>query len=176
MTVNVFTKSIGDLRRWQVGEPVYARKLNRSVDTLNALVRGVASPRQTPINPQGGQEPGGFVRLTFRILGYNELICDTLDGESLVVAKPWQLQRTPFAGVSWGGVTYTFVSPSQRLAFKGETEETQVIIPRYLPGQTIYAQHGTTEYVNTQAFSSGEPLTLIDINQSGRAWARRRDA
>ncbi len=43
---SVFTKSIPDLQHFHAGHPVSAGKLNRSVDALNRIIRGVASPRQ----------------------------------------------------------------------------------------------------------------------------------
>ena len=95
----------------------------------------------------------------------------------ILVALPWLLRRTPFDLVTVAGITYTYSTNIQRLADDGTTTETQVIVPNYqgqdspYDGDIIFAASGIQG--GTGVTVSGQPLSLLDLNVGGRAWARK---
>jgi hypothetical protein len=114
----------------------------------------------------------------------NYLICHKWTGvgelsTDVPIAKPQELWYT-VASVVVDGVTITYsgydINSQTRQATIGSVPEIQVIVPRYVPGQIIYATQPDLVQVNTDPnfpFTQSVPCTLQDMNKGGRAWARK---
>jgi len=90
----------------------------------------------------------------------------------LSVAKPWMLRRTPFDGRTRGGISYDYASATRRVATRTGEAETQVVVPRYLVADVIYA---TMAPIGEFGVFPGEPppsFMLLDDNRDARAWAK----
>lgn len=144
-----------------------ARQLNGLVDGVNRLTSGVNAPTQPKPNGKSGGSPVLLLTLVTHEDDY--LVCEDADANEYLVAKPYELQRTPFDGQTIDGVTYAYASETEREADDGVDTETQFITPNYRTGGTIYAvrvQGGA----GVDGPTSGEVLQYIEIDQ-GRAWA-----
>lgn len=97
------------------------------------------------------------------------LLCGSWDGHTLgpntSILVPWKLQQVASELVDGITINYSaYNSASQsRTADNGAATETQVITPRYLPGDLIFAMG-----IN---FFLGNSNGLIDVNLDGRAFA-----
>lgn len=92
-----------------------------------------------------------------------------LIGDSITVAKPYSLQRTPFDGLNLNGVVYSYQDNQTRTATSSTATETQVISPSY-DGTTGYSP-GNVVY--TRWVSNGtniDEVMYIDLNVDARAW------
>lgn len=95
----------------------------------------------------------------------------------ILVALDWLLRRSPFDGNIIAGIEYTYTTNIERLADDTVTTETQVIVPNFqgaaspYDGDIIFAASGIQG--GTGVTVSGQPLALLDLNVSGRAWARK---
>ena len=160
------------LKRWRPGEKTLpARKLNGPIDAINSLVFGARVPQQPKAKGRHG-----VYKLTISSVDGDYVICTTPSGATVNVAKPYLLRRTPFDGTTSGrdGITFTYSSDSQREADDGTDTETQVVVPSYVSGDTIYAIRypvGGTDV--TTGGSPDESVTYLDINTDGRAWAKK---
>lgn len=89
-------------------------------------------------------DPLGWTVLRCRVTAINNdsLTCLVIDdssgtdpagilGSTITVAKPCSLQRTPWDGTSYNGITYTYSDSQTRVANDGVTKETQVVEPAY---------------------------------------------
>lgn len=96
-------------------------------------------------------------------------------GDNVQIAKPYLLRRTPFDTLTRDGITYTYDSDTARTATNtAEETESQVIVPKYVVGDIIYATHhidGGTDAYYTEAEASIQ-LTWLEDNRDGRAWAK----
>jgi hypothetical protein len=90
------------------------------------------------------------------------------DATEIVVAKPWEMQRTPWAGQTILGRTYTYISNTVR---------------RVTNGTDVWIEDATEAQVDEvilvcQAWLDvsygGSPVYYIDTNQIGRRWRRKR--
>jgi len=98
--------------------------------------------------------------------------------QALQVAKPWDLQKTPWHStaanpITWGGIIYTYSAiPQRRHATDGgQNAHTEIIIPRYLSNQIIKIR--AVDWTGVP--DPNDPtklLTVEDANAAGRAWAR----
>tara|TARA_R110002051_G_scaffold212810_1_gene277862 strand:+ start:248 stop:919 length:672 start_codon:yes stop_codon:yes gene_type:complete len=90
-------------------------------------------------------------------------------GDTITVAKPPSLQRTPFDGKTINGVLYSYIDNQTRTATSSTATETQAISPSY-DGSTGYSPG---DVVYTRWVSNGtdvEDVLYIDINVDARAW------
>ncbi len=171
------------------------RILQRTVDTVRHIsgplrvgggvlaLRPRSDPRPLPPRHRGGGA-GGVRQLVVKQIHGDYLTCRTWDGkvlgqgegeEDIKVARPHDLQRTPWDGQSKtiNGVSYSWAYSSDvaRVKSSGGQNENQVIVPAYFVGCVIYA----ASVLNGQAASAGsEPadaIGLVDITP-GRAWAK----
>lgn len=93
----------------------------------------------------------------------------TTEGSDVYVAKPYKLRNPGSEIIDGVTVNYTSYPTSvSRVADISGTTENQVIVPRYLSNDLIYV--ATSNYTGVSV--SGTPLTLIDVNCDGRAWAK----
>ena len=150
------------INRFRKGQTALGeRHLNSIVDGLNRL-SGINAPTQK--QPRG--KSGGSAVLVLTLVTHNDdyLVCEDADLNTVNVAKPYELRRTPFDGETIGGVTYTYASASEREAVGGFDAETQFITPAYVVGAEIFAlaSQGSTGVTSAE--------TYIEMNQ-GRAWA-----
>lgn len=99
-------------------------------------------------------------------------------GGSVLVAKPFNLRRTGWHGVTVNytlegypsspgtlAITYSMTSAVYRTATIGSSVEHQVIIPRYVPNKSvIFASQSENE-------TGVDAAEWQDLNVDGRAWA-----
>ena len=100
--------SMNGNRKWMPSDPLGWTVLRCRVtavnnDTLTCLV----------IDDGSGPDPAGIL------------------GSTITVAKPCSLQRTPWDGTSYGGITYVYSNSQTRTANDGVTTETQIVEPAY---------------------------------------------
>ena len=117
---------------------------------------------------------GGVAQYRIKSVQGDYCTCRTWDGTTegstdVYVAKPYKLRNSiTSATIDGVSVSYSYTSTVARTATISSTDEDQVIVPRYLSNDLIYAV--TSNYTGVSV--SGTPLTLIDINADGRAWAK----
>jgi len=157
-------KSVPRFRSGMMALPV--RQMNAIVDAVNRPAIGVSAPATR--QPKG--KSGGAPVLVLTLVAHNGdyLECEDALANTYYVAKPYEIRRTPFDGITISGITYTYVSNSERDATDGVDTETQFITPSYVVGNEIYAVkvQGDTG-VNDP---TPVPIIYIEMNQ-GRAWA-----
>lgn len=90
-------------------------------------------------------------------------------GSTIYVAKPYDMQRTPFDGQTIGGVAYVYSSATARTA-DGDNE---TITPAYVvavesgyDGDLIWCHPSATGLLDPD----GTRITLRDLNEAGRAF------
>jgi hypothetical protein len=104
------------------------------------------------------------------------LTCRTWDGSTeggtdVFIAKNYKLRNSITSQVIDGvTVDYTYTTTVERVAEIATAEETQVVVPRYLANDLIYAIASNATGVED---AEENPITLIDINADGRAWAKK---
>jgi len=145
-----------------------ARQLNGLVDSVNRLTSGVNAPRQ----PKPAGKTGGSPVLVLVLVTEEDdyLVCEDADANEYLVAKPYELRRTPFDGETIDGVTYTYISANEREADNGvDDPETQFITPNYRATAEIFAVRVQGD-TGVQGVGSNDLLVYVEIDQ-GRAWA-----
>lgn len=107
------------------------------------------------------------------------LQCGTIvtsgEPEIVYVAKPYSFRKSIFDNQTINGLTYSYVvmtegDPSEvnyRQATDGNEYELQRITPVYYQGERILVAC----QVNTGVVLDEKPLTMVDVNFSGRCWA-----
>lgn len=151
--------------------------------------------RGTVIIPQVVQAAKGITVTVARVKTITDeyLICRSWNGKSegetdILIAKPEELRDVEKETIDGQLVTYSNYDwdAQSRLATRIDGQsETQFIVPRYLTeGETISivralpcftgAEYDTGELTDPDNFNSDPvmaPVTLIDLNIAGRAWA-----
>lgn len=128
--------------------------------------------------PGRGGGSAGLKLHRFKSMGTDHLVCRTWDGTTegstdIKIAKPDKLRFSITAAtIDTVALAYSDydTSAQTRSASDGTSSETQVITPRYLVNDLIWAMTCTTLVTVT-----GTVLTLLDLNISARAWARKFD-
>lgn len=112
----------------------------------------------------------GINRCTVSEINEDTLTCQVdLTGETIFVAKPYSLQRTPFDLKTINGVYYEYLTNQTRTAANATAEETQEISPSY-DGTTGYSP-GNIVYVRWVSNGTDiEGVNYIDVNADARAW------
>ena len=155
-------------------------KMNAQVETINRLTQGINPPRQGITNPipLGTSNPLTIKQFSVVSVQTDYIQCAALDGFSgsgdYKIAMPYLLRKTPFDGKTRNSIDYTYSSNIKRTATKGSDVETQVIVPSYVVGDTIYAAFNVIGFLDV-IFTINGVETLIewlDLNIDGRAWAR----
>lgn len=116
------------------------------------------------------------------------LVCRTWDGTTdgttdIYIAKPFKLRET-LTGETIDNIAVaysysssgfdTYLIRTARATISGQvTSEKQIVVPRYLVGDKIYAMPCSAAVITASDGLSIGTITLIDINVDGRAWARR---
>jgi hypothetical protein len=140
---------------------------------LNQLVEDANSRRSinAPVQQRPYGKSGGAPVLILTLLEHHNdsLLCEDADANEYAVAKPYELQRTPFDTLTIDGVEYTYTSASEREADDGVATETQFITPNYRVGGQIYAVAIRTD-TGAVGPDTPDPVTYLEVNQ-GRAWA-----
>jgi hypothetical protein len=157
----------GTIERFRAGGmTLRASHLNKLVDGVNKL-RAI----NAPVQPKPRGKSGGAPVLILTLVSHHNdyLLCVDADANEYAVAKPYELQRTPFDTLTIDGVEYTYTSASEREADDGVTTETQFITPNYRVGGQIYAVAIRTD-TGAVGPDDPDPLTYLEVNQ-GRAWA-----
>ena len=98
------------------------------------------------------------------------ITCRTWDGSTegstdIYVAKSFKLRNSITSAVIDGvTVTYTYPDTVTRTATIAGSDETQVIVPRFLVNDLLLAM--------IAGYTGVSSVTLIDLNLDGRAWSR----
>jgi hypothetical protein len=117
---------------------------------------------------------GGVTQYRLKSVQGDYVTCRTWDGTTeggtdVYIAKPMKLRNSiTSATIDGVSVTYSYTTTVARTATISSVDEDQVIVPRYLADDLIYAI--SADYTSVSV--SGTPLTKIDINADGRAWAK----
>jgi hypothetical protein len=187
-----------DLPRFQAGQAfseVSARQMNSLVEEVRRL-KGLISTGGLNI-PSGaktrtterGELPPFTVR-RFVVENANDYpdtfsVSDFKDGPSVGhVARPYLLRRTPFHGKSRDGIDYSYTSNVKRTASKTvpgspptTTTEAQVIVPKYVKNDVLYAVRHIfgplDEYPVAQGNADKVQTDWVDLNVDGRYWAKQ---
>lgn len=144
-----------------------ARQINQLVEGINKPLVGVNSLKQSDVLPKGGSSVSVFYFVSDE---GDYLICEDESENQILVAKPYELRRTPFDGETVNGISYTYTSNSERSADDGEDQEDQFITPDYVAGGEIYA---TKPKKGTGVETDDEPpakVKYLEVDQ-GRTWA-----
>jgi hypothetical protein len=156
------------INRFRKGQTALSeRHLNGIVEGINRL-SGINAPTQK--QPRGKSGGSSVEIMTFVAQFGDYLECENAALETVYIAKPYELRRSPFDGETISGVTYSYTSNSERDASDGVDTETQFITPNYVAGAEIYA---TTPNGGTGVVTEGMSpvaVTYLEMNQ-GRAWA-----
>ena len=171
--------------RWRKKEAITAEKLNRQVEATNYLLGGAALPSQVR---RGGRGRAGMQIQLFEVieLGLDHVKCYSLDGAANTtsdivtrVALPYLLRKSLFDGETRNGITYEYDETdiyTKRVATDSESNtETQVIVPSYVEFDLIFAASsvaGGTYAWYEDDNGVDQPITWLDLNLDGRAWAK----
>lgn len=182
MADNLMGMSVPQLRRWSRGQPLDHRQLNEPVEAINQMMTGVGPPRQTM--GRVGAPAAISAVAQFKLVAPadafpDHLMCVTWDGTTegtdiVLVAKPWDVRRTPFDGEGDEIVElYTYFTPTERDALIriGRIVERQIIIRRYEVGVVLYATKNVKG--GTGVTHEDSPVVWLDDNRAGRAWAAK---
>ena len=166
--MTIFDKKIGELERWNSGDVLSHQHLNGPVDAITAQRRIITPPHQ--VRPE---KPYAFTRQMKLVSIHGDyLICHPWDGATesdreLLVAKPYLLRRTPFDGETRNGIDYDYHTHVTRTATKGGETEDQIVIPRYVTGDILYATFNVAG--GTSVLDTETRVEWLDDNRDGRA-------
>lgn len=167
---------------------ISASAMNRLVDTLENAERRLVEVERRSLPNTDLQRPLFGVRrfVIEKPIEYPDTI-GVIEAEGLVVithvAKPYLFRRTPFHGKTRDGIEYTYTDTTKRIAKKTipgnpptVTEEKQVIIPKYVKGDVIYAIGRVfgpkDEYRLSSTGADIIETHWLDLNVDGRYWAK----
>ena len=179
----------GALTNWKQGDPLSAKHFQQPIDAIKAL-----SAQPFPGN-QLGSDKIPFLLTQFRVKSVDDdfLNCVVWDGinegQTIQVAKPYILRKTPHDFATNGGLTrtlpngrenkYTYLNVQKRKAENTEDDtdtEVQVIVPAYVENDLIYCAKGVRGGIDTKNNDDPEQtLFWVDMNNDGRAWAKADD-
>jgi len=104
-------------------------------------------------------------------MGPDHLECLDDRNNTVLVAKPWLLRRTPFDGQTRDDVSYVYSADDRRVATVGiapdEETEIQEIIQRFVLDDEVWADEPETTGVEVD----GVPVKLL-MQSQGRAFAK----
>ncbi len=109
-----------------------------------------------------------FVELTLSSggAGNDTITCEDGDGNTVYVAKPYDLRRTPFDGETVNNISYSYSDANTRTSSKaGNDDETEIITPAYYEDEVICAQR-----LNTGLTVSGTDVDYIEFGCT-KIWA-----
>lgn len=97
---------------------------------------------------------------------------DDVGTENYYIAKPYTHRPSV---TSRGSHSYSYNNDFERVDTIGAVVETQVLTPAYQTGDIVYAMqchfHSGVEYAPPA--QATRPLTWIQVNVDGRAWAKK---
>jgi hypothetical protein len=175
---SIDTRPTGQPPVFVPGEYVSAGKLNRVVELALGNAMGVNPPRLRRGVTQA--DPRVYPMRVINEDG-DFLVCVPADENvgnalpsygSVRVAKPYLLRRTPFDGKSRAGITYYYDSAYQRRAYDEDNHtETQIIVPPYVAGDTIYTTRSVVGGIAITPAGQPQGITeFLDLNVAGRYW------
>jgi hypothetical protein len=119
------------------------------------------------------QQPSDLQRMRVKSVADDYVRCVTYDGsvegaDTINVAKPYDLRRSPFDGNAVNGVTYHYTSENVRTANDSNRTVLQTVREEYYVDSEIYASYrpkGDTGVTSPEVY-------WIDSNQAARRWGR----
>ena len=122
------------------------------------------------------QPPANLQRMRVKGEENDYLRCVTWDGttegtDTILVAKPYDLQRTPFNGNTVNNKTYAYLDVDRRQVDDSSRTYIETIRENYYTDAEIYAEYrpqGDTGVTTT----GGTEVYWIDSNQAARKWMR----
>jgi hypothetical protein len=162
------------LRRWSRGDPLKADRLNEMVEAVNHGRQVAPPPKQVIPAPTGRPQQFVITGVDGDYVTAHTLRDGHEGAQTIYIAKPYLLRRTPFDGLSRSGITYTYSSHVTRQADDGSSTEDQVVVPGYVAGDVIYAVRpiGGTGVTRPDGSGGTYDVTWLDLNCDGRAWAK----
>jgi hypothetical protein len=167
---------------YSVGEVIIARKSKTGIVDYNATDNKKARVlTYVDLNLAGREWKGITASLTAGIITeihYDYLtISYEIDGqdeaESILVAKPHMLRKSPFDGQTVNDVTYTYSEDdeNERIATEDSVDTTEYLRPAYYVGEEI--TFARIEENITIADDGDEEIEVryVDANLAGRAWS-----
>ncbi len=160
------------LKDWKEGEGVSAAALNQTNRALERMWTGVDGSRQV-----GPDASGISARFEFQSVDEDTglLVCRRLDDDAadtvdVHIAPPYLLRKTL---TERDGITYEYTTAQERVATRtsDSSTETQVIVPRYVEGDELYASRVIRGTGMTDA--DDLPVVWLDDNRDARTWARK---
>lgn len=126
------------------------------------------------LNRGGGMQLQTYI---FKSMGTDHIVCRTWDGTNqgstdIKIAKIPDLWFSN-SSEAIDGTTYNYTSYSTGAQTRvstptGGTAEVQVIVPRYLPDDSIIFAVSAQTFVTVDSI----PIGLLDLNLAGRAWSK----
>ena len=170
-------RSVGVVDRWSKGDPLTKGSLNRTVDTLNTLIDGVAGVNQVRAGPERGSRTARYQVVSVAgdyIVGRRLDMDSTVYTVLVAIAKPYLLRNSITARA---GITYTYAGIDERTADDGATTEDQVVVPSWAVDDEILAEAGVTGGTGVVLGTVPDDYALLWIARSdGRAWAKVAEA
>lgn len=128
MPDSIFTKSIPELQRWAARERLDHRKLNKPVEAINTMVRGVGGPHQPPMAARSAAGIGVVELCIVRDVGPNP------EGRTITIALVSKAAEQPFAIEPDGVLANTWPPLRARhyrafLWFGGTIEDETDVLP-----------------------------------------------
>jgi len=165
------------------GHPVSAGALTRLTQLASGQIPGVAAPRLIPRGEKDAIDPA--IRAMTVVGEESDFILCAEDvtaqaaaggvnaANTVRVAKPYLLRKTPWHGKVRAGKTLTWTAVNTRTALDslGLSEE-QVIVPAYEIGDVLLVTRGLARDVEITP-DAQDPTTTEwqDLNTDGRGWA-----
>ena len=167
--------SVGSTRPSQTGVPVRASRGNSSVGLGQANQLFTIGDRVLVFRREGENVAQLDMPTTVRGIlvseGDNLLVIQPFDGTTtgpnLEVAKPPELRRASYDGLTIDGVLYTYINSQARRADFNAVQEEHFVLTPYRIGDTIIA----TRNSQGSGLSLGNNILYEDMNAAGRGWA-----
>ena len=175
---------------WVKGEPITAAKLNQAGNAV-AYAAAAQRMREEARGPNAIPFPCTVVTVHDDYLVCRPLNITVSDAD-FYVAKPWELRKTPFDTKTLPNKDGTLLSyaysttDTQARTVTDTTDsstEDQVVVPAYVPRQTISDTTYPGTEITVQRVHLGPNVSFLgsgnmtvevefeDMNRAGRAWA-----
>lgn len=159
------------VKHFPSGRQIYGRDLSDLSRAINDK-SGIGAPREIDGSGLLAEAP---IRVVITSIAGDVLVCQDPDiGQlpelraSYLAAKPPLLRRSL---LEHNEVTFVHSDDQTRVASKeGETDETQVILPAYVVGDTLFIIDAIDSGVRDYP-TPGATVPYVDLNVDGRMWA-----
>lgn len=171
------------------GAAVWLRKLLRWCKSIELQPGNGYRVKKTPagmfldLGASGGASGTPVKQFKVKSHSHDVIVANEFSGTvtstiDVNIAKPYKLRFYEITAQTIDGTTISYdgynTTTQARVAHIGTTvAETQVIVPRYLVDDIIYACKPNDTDVNVTVSAAAVPVLWQDVNVDGRAWARK---